>query len=96
MAESTNIMEDKKNEKRFSRSLLGKTVVSKAGKRFGETSDLSFDTKTGELIHIILKNPTGYCEGLELEKDKMGSPLIPFTAIVAVGDFVVVAEEEIL
>ncbi|MBS3134300.1 PRC-barrel domain-containing protein [Candidatus Woesearchaeota archaeon] len=89
-------MEDKKNEKRFSRSLLGKTVVSKAGKRFGETSDLSFDTKTGELIHIILKNPTGYCEGLEVEKDKDGRFLIPYSSVLAIGDFIVVAEEDII
>ncbi len=79
-----------------SRQLLGKLIVSKTGKRFGEVSDLSFETRTGELIHLIVKNPTGYCEGLELEKDKSGSPLIPFSAVLAVGDFVVVAEEEII
>lgn len=85
------------DEKKFSsRQLLGKLVVSKAGKRFGEVSDLTFETRTGELIHVVVKNPTGYCEGLELEKDKSGNPLIPFSAVVAVGDFVVVAEEEII
>ena len=85
------------DEKKFSsRQLLGKLVVSKTGKRFGEVSDLTFETRTGELIHVVVKNPTGYCEGLELEKDKTGNPLIPFTAVVAVGDFVVVAEEEII
>ena len=84
-------------EKKFnSRQLLGKLIVSKSGKRFGEVSDLSFETRTGELIHLIVKNPTGYCEGLELEKDKSGNPLIPYSAVVAVGDFVVVAEEEII
>ena len=84
-------------DKKFnSRQLLGKLIVSKTGKRFGEVSDLSFETRTGELIHVVVKNPTGYCEGLELEKDKSGSPLIPFSAVVAVGDFVVVAEEEII
>ena len=85
------------DEKKFSsRQLLGKLIVSKTGKRFGEVSDLTFETRTGELIHVVVKNPTGYCEGLELEKDKIGNPLIPFTAVVAVGDFVVVAEEEII
>ena len=84
-------------DKKFnSRQLLGKLIVSKTGKRFGEVSDLSFETRTGELIHVVVKNPTGYCEGLELEKDKSGNPLIPFSAIIAVGDFVVVAEEEII
>ena len=85
------------DEKKFSsRQLLGKLIVSKTGKRFGEVSDLTFETRTEEMIHVVVKNPTGYCEGLELEKDKIGNPLIPFTAVVAVGDFVVVAEEEII
>jgi len=79
-----------------SRQLLGKLIVSKTGKRFGEVSDLSFETRTGELIHLVVRNPTGYCEGLELEKDKSGNLLIPYSAVVAVGDFVVVAEEEII
>jgi sporulation protein YlmC with PRC-barrel domain len=84
-------------EKKYnSRQLLGKLIVTKAGKRFGEVGDLIFETRTGELIHVLVKNPTGYCEGLELEKDKAGNPLIPFTAVVAIGDFVVVAEEEII
>jgi len=85
------------DEKKFnSRQIMGKLIVSRTGKRFGEVSDLSFETRTGELIHLVVKNPTGYCEGLELEKDKSGSPLIPFSAVIAVGDFVVVAEEEII
>jgi len=84
-------------EKKYnSRQLLGKLIVSKTGKRFGEVGDLTFETKTGELIHVVVRNPTGYCEGLELEKDKSGNPLIPYSAVIAVGDFVVVAEEEII
>ena len=85
--------EDKKYN---SRQLLNRLIVTKTGKRFGEVGDLSFETRTGELIHLVIKNPTGYCDGLELEKDKTGNPLIPFSAVIAVGDFVVVAEEEII
>jgi len=83
-------------EKRFSKQLLGKTVVSKTGKRFGEVGNLIFETRTGELLQIVLKNPTSFSEGMELEKDKQGSPLIPFSAVVAIGDFVVLSEEDII
>ena len=83
-------------DKKYSKQLLGKTVVSKTGKKFGEVGDLSFETRTGEIIQIRLKNPTGYCEGLELEKDTNGTLLIPYSAVIAVGDFVVVAEEDII
>ena len=83
-------------DKKFSKQLIGKTVVSKTGKRFGEVGDIIFETRSGELIHIILKNPTAYTEKLELEKDKENNILIPFSAVIAVGDFLVVAEEDII
>jgi len=84
------------DDKKFSKELIGKTVVSKTGKRFGEVGDLIFETRSGELINIILKNPTTYTEKLELEQDKSGNILIPFSAVIAVGDFMVVAEEDII
>lgn len=83
-------------EKKFSKELIGKTVVSKTGKRFGEVGDIIFETKSGELIHMILQNPTQYAQKLELEKDKEGSILIPFSAVIAIGDFMVIAEEDIV
>jgi len=84
------------DEKKFSKQLIGKTVVSKTGKRFGEVGDLIFETKSGELIHIVLRNPTSYTEKLELEKDKENQILIPFSAVIAIGDFMVIAEEDII
>lgn len=83
-------------EKKFSKQLIGKTVISKSGKRFGEVGDIIFETKSGELIHLVLVNPTSYIEKLELEKTKDGSLLVPFSAVIAVGDFVVLAEEDII
>lgn len=84
------------DDKKFSKQLIGKTVVSKTGKRFGEVGDLVFETRSGELIHIVLNSPTSYTEKLELEKDKAGHLMIPFSAVIAVGDFLVVAEEDII
>lgn len=84
------------DEKKFSKQLIGKTVVSKTGKRFGEVGDIIFETRSGELIHIILANPTPYTEKLELEKDKENNILIPFSAVIAMGDFLVIAEEDII
>ena len=84
------------DDKKFSKQLIGKQVVSKTGKRFGELGDIIFETGSGELIHMVLRNPTPYTERLELERTKEGELLIPFSAVVAVGDFVVVAEEDIV
>lgn len=83
-------------DKNLSKQIIGKTVVSKTGKRFGEVGDVIFETKTGELIHIILTSPTPYSQKLELEKDKDGNVLIPFSSVIAVGDFMVIAEEDVV
>ncbi|MDP2907569.1 MAG: PRC-barrel domain-containing protein [Nanoarchaeota archaeon] len=84
------------DEKKYSKQIIGKMVVTKSGKRFGEVGNITFETRTGELLQIILKNPTSYAEGLELEKDKSGLLTIPYSAVIAIGDFVVVSEEDIL
>ena len=83
------------DDKKTSKHMIGKRVVSKTGKIFGDVSNLTFEIKTGELLQMILRNPTGYCEGLELERTKNGEVMIPFSSVVALGDFVVVAEEDI-
>ncbi|MBI4152779.1 PRC-barrel domain-containing protein [Candidatus Woesearchaeota archaeon] len=83
-------------DKLYSRELVGKTVVSKSGKKFGEVADMIFEIGSGELIHILLKNPTSYTDKMELEKTKEGQILIPFSAVIASGDFIVVAEEDII
>jgi sporulation protein YlmC with PRC-barrel domain len=83
-------------DKVFSKELLGKTIVSKSGKKFGEIGDLIFEVGTGELIHLMLRNPTPYTEKMELEKTKEGQILIPFSAVIANGDYIVVAEEDII
>lgn len=83
-------------DKKFSKQLLGKTVVSKSGKKFGDVGDIIFETRSGELIHLVLANPTSYTEKLELEKDKDGNIMIPFSAVIAIGDYLVIAEEDIV
>ncbi len=83
-------------EKKFSKSIMGKTVVSKTGRRFGDVGDMIFEASTGELIHVVLRNPTPFAQSMDLEKNKEGELLIPFSAVMALGDFVVVAEEDIV
>jgi sporulation protein YlmC with PRC-barrel domain len=84
------------NEKRHSSQLIGKKVVSKSGKEYGIVSNIIFEVRTGEILQIALRHSTGYCEGLDLERSKQGEPLIPFNAVAAIGDFIVVAEEDLM
>ncbi|MDD5331241.1 MAG: PRC-barrel domain-containing protein [Candidatus Nanoarchaeia archaeon] len=83
-------------DKRYSKQLLGKTIVTKSGKRFGEVGAISFETRTGELMQLVIKNPTSFADGLELEEDEKGNLLIPYSSVIAIGDFIVVSEEDII
>ena len=83
-------------EKKSVRHLMGKRVVTKNGKIFGEVANIVFEVKTGELLQLALKNTTSYCEGLDLERTKSNEVLIPYGAVVALSDYVVVAEEDII
>jgi sporulation protein YlmC with PRC-barrel domain len=75
---------------------MGKTVVSKSGRKFGVLGDLIFESRTGELIYLSVKSPTAYCLSLDLEKSKEDAHLIPYSAVISSGDFVIVAEDDIM
>ena len=47
-------------------------------------------------IQLVVKDPTVYVRGLNLEKSQEGEFLVPCNSIIAVGDFVVVSEEDIV
>ncbi len=83
-------------EKQPHKDVLGKAVVTKEGKRLGTIKDITFETRTGELLHIVLKDATSYASELNLEKSNQNEILIPYNAIIAIGDFVVVSEEDLM
>jgi len=81
-------------EKKPLKEILLKNVVTKEGRRLGVVRDIAFEVKTGELISLILTSPTAYAQSLNLERTKEGDLLIPYSSIIAIGDFVVVSEED--
>jgi len=83
-------------ERILSKKLLGKAVISKGASKLGELGDLIFDTKTGEIIDFTLINPTKSVKDVNLEKDSNGDYLVPFHAVISIGDFVIVSEEDII
>ncbi len=76
-------------------SLINKSVVTDKGRKLGDVADLLFDERSGEVISIILKNPTEHAVRLNLEKTKEGY-LVPFMAVKAIGDFIVISEEDLV
>lgn len=77
-------------------SLLGKMIVTKEGKRLGFVRDLTFETNSGEIINVVLKDPTPYIKNLNLERISNSELLIPYNSIIAIGDFVIVSEEDLI
>ncbi len=82
-------------DKKPFREIVGKLVVTKEGKRLGIVKDITFETRTGELIQIILKDSTPYTRNLNLEVSSAKETLVPYNSIIAIGDFVVVSEEDL-
>jgi len=82
-------------DKRPAKELVGKQIVTKEGKNLGEVKDITFEVRTGELVNVILKNPSKHAMQLGIEKVEDGFT-VPYNSILAVGDFVVVAEEDLL
>ena len=77
-------------------ALLGKMIVTKEGKRLGFVRDLTFETNSGEIINVVLKDPTPYIKNLNLERISNSELLIPYNSIIAIGDFVIVSEEDLI
>lgn len=82
-------------EKRPIRQIVGKMVVTKEGKRLGFVKDITFESRTGELLQLLLKDPTPYTKNLNIEVSPDKESIVPYNAIIAIGDFVVVSEEDL-
>ncbi|MDO8459973.1 MAG: PRC-barrel domain-containing protein [Nanoarchaeota archaeon] len=83
-------------EKRPLKDIVSRLVVTKEGKRLGFVKDINFETRTGELIHLVIKDATPYARNLNLEVSGGKEVLIPYNTIIAMGDFIVVSEEDLV
>ena len=83
-------------EKKPHKEIINKPVVTKEGKKLGTIRDVTFETRTGELIHMVLRDITPYSNQLNLERSQEGEVLVPYNSIIAIGDFVVVSEEDLV
>jgi sporulation protein YlmC with PRC-barrel domain len=84
------------SEKRAFNSIISKMIVTKEGKRLGFVKDITFETKSGELINLVVKDSTMYTRNLNLERSASNELLIPYSSIIAIGDFVIVSEEDLI
>ncbi len=83
-------------DKKPLREFINKPVVTKEGKRLGVVKDITFEARTGELIQLLLKEQTPYTKNLNLETNSNKETVLPYNSIIAVADFVVVSEEDLI
>ena len=84
-------------DKLRAKEMVGKVIVSEdTGRKFGVVGDVNFITESGELMNIIVSEPTRQSLDLKLAEDDKGRMLIPFSAVRSVGDFIIVAEKDIV
>ena len=77
--------------------IVGKTIISEeTGRKFGIVSNIDFITESGELLNVIVDQPTKHLSDLNLKADDKGRSLIPFSAVKSIGDFVIVSENELM
>ena len=82
-------------EKKPFSQIINRGIVTKEGKRLGVVKDITFETRTGELLQLVVSEPTAYANHLGLDKNKQKEMTIPYSTVIAIGDFVVVSEEDI-
>ena len=79
------------------KNLVGKIIVSEdTGRKFGIVGDVNFITESGELMNIVISEPTKQALELNLSEDDRGKLLIPFSAVRSVGDFIIIAEKDVV
>lgn len=77
--------------------IVGKQIISEeTGRKFGVVSNIDFITESGELMNLIVEQPTRHLADLNLKSDEKGRLLIPFSSVKSIGDFVIVSENELI
>ncbi len=77
--------------------IVGRTIISEeTGRKFGIVSNIDFITESGELLNVLVDQPTKHLSDLDLKMNDSGKIQIPFSAVKSIGDFVIVSENELI
>jgi len=74
------------------RQLGGKRSITTTGKEIGRLDDIVVDEATGEMESIVVEPDAETAEDVRFPKDSQGDFVIPFKAVRAISDVIVVEE----
>jgi sporulation protein YlmC with PRC-barrel domain len=77
--------------------VIGKTIISEeSGRKFGVVGNIEFVAESGELLNLVVEQPTKYLSDFNLKTNEKGNVLIPFSAVKSIGDYIIVSENELV
>jgi sporulation protein YlmC with PRC-barrel domain len=76
------------------KALLTRNVVSDRGTVIGKLSDLSMETRSGKITMLVVK-PSGEVDSKIFKTNEYGEMYIPFNAVKAIKDVIIVSESGI-
>ncbi len=74
------------------RQLGGKRAITTTGKEIGRLDDIIVDEGTGEMESIVVEPDAETADEIRFPKDAQGDFIIPFKAVRAISDVIVVEE----
>jgi len=74
------------------RQLGGKRAITTTGKEIGRLDDIIVDEVSGEMEAIVVEPDAETADDVRFQKDAQGDFVIPFKAIRAISDVIVVEE----
>lgn len=80
----------------IAKQLGGKKIISTNGEEIGRLADASIDTDSGKIVSLLLRPSQESVIYNKLEKTEDGLVIIPFKAVVAISDVIVVNEKMLL
>ena len=84
-------------ERARAKDMVGKVIVSgESGRKFGVVGDVNFITESGELMSVVISEPTNSAMDMNLAEDDKGRLLIPFSAVRSIGEFVIISEKDVI
>ncbi len=79
----------------IARQLSGKKIITNDGEDFGRLVDVNINEVTGKVENLVIE-PNPDSESANKLRKEDGMILIPYEAVTAVGDFVIVEKRNLV
>lgn len=79
----------------IARQLSGKRIVTNDGEEFGKLIDVDIDEVSGKIEFLVVEPNLDHPLSERLQRGEDGNVLVPYEAVMAVGDYVLIDRKHI-